>query len=621
MDVLFRPSIPDNLEHWQVFEDDDQIIRFMENSKEFTDTQINFLADSMDLEIINLQNNTLPKGCVPLENLFDRHDVFKGKRTNKQAEEALEFNIGTKMDPRTVKIGKGTTEKERKEILELIREFKDTFAWNYDELKAYRGDVIQHAIPLVEGAKPFRQNLRHINPKLAGQIQKELQKMVDAGIIAPIRYSSWMSNLVVVRKKNGDIRLCVDFRNLNQMSLKDNYPLPNMEHLLQRVTGAGMMSMLDGFLGYNQVLLKREDQLKTAFTTPWGTFMYLRMPFGLMNAGATFQRAMDFAFRDLIPKIIEIYQDDLTVVSKERKDHLSHLRIVFERCRKYGISLNPKKSIFGIDEGKLLGHVASPRGVSIDPERVQSIKDVCPPVNKKTLQSFLGKINFIRRFVPNFAERIKPLSALLKKDVAFRWGNEADRSFEDIKNAISQAPVLISPDFSRDFIIFSFASQDTIAGVLMQKDADNFEHPVAFMSKVLRDSELNYTITEKQAYALVKSLQHFRNYVGYNKIKAYVPYPAVKDVLSQQDCMGTRGKWVSNIQEYDLEIKPTKIIKGQGLAQMLTGSNQQAIQTGENEQVNVTVSELEHDEWYSDIVYYLKNFPCPEHLVDHKRRA
>jgi hypothetical protein len=158
------------------------------------------------------------------------------------------------------------------------------------------------------------------------------------------------------------------------------------------------------------------------------------------------------------------------------------------------------------------------------------------------LQSFLEKINFIRRFVPNFVERIKPLSALLKKDVVFRWDDKTNKSFKDIKYAISQAPVLISPYFSRDFIIFSFASQDTIAGFLMQKDVDDYEHPVDFMSKVLRDSELNYSIMEKQAYALVKSLKHFRNYVGYNKIKAYVPYPAVKDVLSQQDCMGTRGK-------------------------------------------------------------------------------
>jgi hypothetical protein len=167
---------------------------------------------------------------------------------------------------------------------------------------------------------------------------------------------------------------------------------------------------------------------------------------------------MDFSFRDLIQKIIEIYQDDLTVVSKDRKDHISHLRIIFERCRKYGISLNPKKSVFGIDEGKLLGHVASKGGISINAERVQSIKDVYPPINKKSLQSFFGNINFIRRFVPNFAERIKPMIALLKKDVAFRWDDKAIKSFEYIKDAISQASVLINPDYSRDFIIFLFVS-------------------------------------------------------------------------------------------------------------------------------------------------------------------
>ena len=181
--------------------------------------------------------------------------------------------------------------------------------------------------------------------------------MLATGIIAQTRDSSWVSNLVVVRKKNGEIRLCVDFRNLNVAFEKDNYALSNMETLLQRITGSSMMSMLDGFSGYNQVLVKEEDIHKTAFTTPWGTFEYLRMPFGLLNAGATFQRAMDYAFKDIIGKIIEIYQDDLTVFSKERKDHISHLRKVFERCRKYKISLNPAKSVFGVDEGKLPGHI------------------------------------------------------------------------------------------------------------------------------------------------------------------------------------------------------------------------------------------------------------------------
>jgi hypothetical protein len=196
--------------------------------------------------------------------------------------------------------------------------------------------------------------------------------------------------------------------------------------------------------------------------------------------------------------------------------------------------------------------LASKGVISIDPERVKSTKYVRPPVNKNYLQSFFGKIDFIQRFVPKFVERIKPMSSLPKKDVAFRWDDKAIKYFEDIKDPISQALVLINPDYSRHFIIFSFASQDTIAGVLMQKDADNYEHAMDFMSKVLGDSELNYSITDKLAYSLVKSLKHFRNYVGYNKIKAYVPYPTVKDALSQQDCMGTKGKWVSKIQEYEL---------------------------------------------------------------------
>jgi hypothetical protein len=170
-------------------------------------------------------------------------------------------------------------------------------------------------------------------------------------------------------------------------------------------------------------------------------------------------------------------------------------------------------------------------------------------------------------------------------------------------------------------MIFSFASQDTITGVLLHKVVDDHEHPIAFMSKFFRDSELNYSITEKQAYSLVKCLTHYRNYVGYNKIKAYVPYPIVKDVLSQQDCMGTMGKWVSKIQEYDLEIKPTKIVKGQVLARMLTERNQEDIQMGESEQINMVISELKHDEWYSDKIYYLNNLSCPDHLVDYKRRA
>jgi hypothetical protein len=436
-----------------------------------------------------------------------------------------------------------------------------SWPFSYDELKVYREDVIRHVIPLKEATKPFRQKLRQLNPKLAPLVQKELQKMLEAGIIAQTRHASWCSNMVVARKKTGNIQICIDFRNLNIACTKDHYPLPKMETLLQRVTGPGMISMLDGFSGYNQIRLKAEDRHKTTFTTPWGTFEYLRMPFGLSNAGATFQRAMDYAFRGLIGKLIEIYQDDLTVFSKDGKTHIDHLRQVLDRCREFGISLNPAKSVFGVTEGKLLGHIITKDGVKLDPERVEAIGKVPLPTTKKLLQSFLGQTNFVHRFIPNYVEIMKPIYKLLKKDVKFEWNDESKRAFESIKTAICEAPVLISPDYEKDFQIFSFASEDTIVGVLLQKNDQGHDQPIAYMSRALQNSELKYPMFEKQAYALVKSLKHFRVFIGYSKVIGYVPNSAVKDVLSQVEGLGSRGRWIAKIQEYDLEIKPTKLIK------------------------------------------------------------
>jgi hypothetical protein len=196
---------------------------------------------------------------------------------------------------------------------------------------------------------------------------QELRKLLDAKIIFQVRHSAWVENLVPVRKKSGEIRLCVDFWNLNRASEKDNYPVPPMEQLLQTVSGSEIFSLLDGFSGYNQVLVSEEDHLKTTFRTKWGTFAYKRMPFGLINAGETFQRAMDVAFRGLINRCVVVYLDDVTVYSKNREEHIQHLTQIFERCRKYGISLNPKKTIFGVEEGKLLGHIISQAGIHIDP--------------------------------------------------------------------------------------------------------------------------------------------------------------------------------------------------------------------------------------------------------------
>jgi ribonuclease HI len=309
VEIRYRPSVPDNVKHWRVFEDDQEIEKFLQSIDEFSAVHIDedpdeepdhhpeeLLNKVADHQIIQLPSNHIPRGLIPLEILFNRNDVSVKGRISGDDADTTECNIGTSEEPRLVKLSKSLTEEQRIGYTRLLREFADVFLWTYEDLKTYDTSVIEHKIPLKEEARPFRQKLRQINPTLLPVMEREVKKLLDAQIIVPLRYSSWVANLVPVRKKSGEIRLCVDFRNLNRSSRKDNYPLPNMEHILQRVTGASRISMIDGFSGYNQISVMPEDREKTAFTTPWGTFMYAKMPFGLMNAGATFQRAMDIAF-------------------------------------------------------------------------------------------------------------------------------------------------------------------------------------------------------------------------------------------------------------------------------------------------------------------------------------
>jgi hypothetical protein len=203
----------------------------------------------------------------------------------------------------------------------------------------------------------------------------------------------------------------------------------------------------------------------------------------------------------------------VTVYSKYDEEHLLHLRRMFEKCRKFGISLNPKKSLFRLEEGKLLEHIILKDGIKIDPNMIEAIQKVDHPRNIKELQSFIGKINFLRRFILNLVELIRNITNMLKKDTKIKWDVESKQSFEQVKHALTQSPVLISPDYTKDFYLFSFASEHTIAAVLLQKNSEGYEQPIAFFSKSLRDVSLNYNIMDKQDFALVKAIKEFRVYI------------------------------------------------------------------------------------------------------------
>jgi hypothetical protein len=215
-----------------------------------------------------LKNNQIPKGMIPLERLFDHDNIPLKSTLQPQPEDVEYYNIGTKETPKMVNISKYIPLEMKIKYVELLKKYNDVFAWSYDELRTYDTTVIELKIPLKQGIKPFRQKLRQINPILLPVIEREVKKLLDAKIIVPLRYSEWVANLVPVRKKNNEIRLCVDFRNLNRSSLKDNYPLPKMDHVLEKVVGENIMSMIDGFSGYNQIAIHKDDKEKTTFTTP-----------------------------------------------------------------------------------------------------------------------------------------------------------------------------------------------------------------------------------------------------------------------------------------------------------------------------------------------------------------
>jgi hypothetical protein len=351
-----------------------------------------------------------------------------------------------------------------------MKDFPDFFSYSYEDLKVYDTKPIQHVIPIKDDKKTFKRKLRRINLLLLPLIEKEVRKLFDAKIIVSLRLFKWLANSVPVRKRSGEIRLCEYFQNLNRFSLKDNYPLPNMDYILQKVVGSHKMSMLDGFFRYNQIMVHPDDQEKTTATTNWGTFMYAKIPFGLMNAGETFQRDMYIDFADEKHKFIVIYLDDIIVFSNSSDEHLKHLRRVFQKCRRFGISLNPQKYNFEMQEGKLLGHIISKDGIKIDPNRVATIMKIVTPKRKKEVRSFLGGVKFLRRFIPNLAEIIKFITSMLRKGSEIKWTPEYRKSFEYIKVSLTKSPILSRSDYAKDFILFSFSLEHTIAGVLLQKN-------------------------------------------------------------------------------------------------------------------------------------------------------
>ena len=291
-----------------------------------------------------------------------------------------------------------------------------------------------------------------------------------------------------------------------------------MDLLIDSAMGHALFSFMNGFNGYNQIFMSPKDAEKTAFRTPIGNFYYTIMPFGLKNAGATYQRTMTAMFHDMMHREIKDYVDDIVVKSKNREDHLVILRKVFERCRLYQLKMNPFKCAFEVSAGKFLGFLVHQRGIDIDPKQASSIATMKPPTTHKELESFLGKLSYIRRFIPGLAAVTSTFAPLLKKGVPFRWSFECQQAFERVQDIMAKLPTVCAPIFGKPLRLYLASNNQAIEALIAQEDSHGVEQPIYYVSRALKDAETRYSGVERSCLALIYALQCLQHYFLAHKV-------------------------------------------------------------------------------------------------------
>ncbi|KAH9801189.1 hypothetical protein KPL71_000934 [Citrus sinensis] len=435
------------------------------------------------------------------------------------------------------------------------RHTRRTIGWTMADIKGISPSICMHKIMLEDCSSNSVEHQRKLNPIMKEVVKKEIIKWLDAGIIYPISDSSWVSPVQCVPKKGGITKL-------NKATRKDHFPLPFIDQILDRLAGKQYYCFLDGYSGYNQIAIALEDQEKTTFTCPYGTFAFRRMPFGLCNAPATFQRCMMSIFSDMVEQTLEVFMDDFSVFGETYNDGLHNLEEVLKRCEMTNLVLNWEKCHFMVQEGIVLGHKVSTDGIEVDKAKIEVIVKLPPPTSVKGIRSFLGHAGFCRRFIKDFSKVAKPLCSLLEYDKPFYSGKECHQAFGALKKALITTPVIISPDWTLPFELMCDASDHSVGAVLGQK-RDKVFHSIYYASKTLTYTQINYTTTEKELLAVVFAFDKFRAYLVGTRVTVYIDHAAIKYLISNKDAKPRLIRWILLLQEFDLEIKDRKGIENQ----------------------------------------------------------
>ena len=438
------------------------------------------------------------------------------------------------------------------DLTKVLQKYEDVFPEDLpDQLPPPRS--VDHHIHLVPGSEaPSRPTYRLSYTEMQ-ELRRQIDELCNKNLIRPSQ-SPYGAPILFVKKKDGSLRLCVDYRALNRITIKNKYPLPRIEELFDQLYQATIFSKIDLRSGYHQIRIAPEDTHKTAFRTRYGHFEFLVLPFGLTNAPATFMTLMNDIFRPLLDKCVVVYLDDILVFSRSHEEHLQHLQQVLDILRENKLYAKRSKCEFLRTEVEFLGHIVSAKGLCADPKKIQTLCEWPQPNNVPEHQSFLGLANYYRKFVPNHADICVPLTNLLHKNQPFVWSPECQLAFERLKKALTTNPVLRLPNPDLPFEVTTDASDFAVGAVLSQTHT-NGNHPVAFESRKLYQAERNYATHEKELLAVVHALKTWRVYLSGSRFVVFSDHLSLRFIRTQPTLSRRQARWLEFLEEFDFDIQ------------------------------------------------------------------
>ncbi|GJX64777.1 putative reverse transcriptase domain-containing protein [Tanacetum coccineum] len=447
----------------------------------------------------------------------------------------------------TTKEAEDKSEKKRLDNVPIFQDFLEVFPEDLSGLPPTR--QVEFQIDLIPGTAPVARAPYRLAPSEMKELSEQLKELSDKGFIRPSS-SPWGAPVLFVKKKDGSFRMCIDYQELNKLTVKNRYPLPRIDDLFDQLQGSSVYSKIDLRSGYHQLRVREGDILKTAFRTRYGYYEFQVMPFGLTNAPAVFMDLMNRVCNPYLDKFVIVFIDDILIYSKNKKEHEEHLRTILELLKKEELYAKFSKCEFWIPKVQFLGHVINSEGIHVDPAKIESIKDWVSPKSPTEIRQFLGLAGYYRRFIEGFSKIAKPMTKLTQKKVKFVWGDKQEAAFQTLKQKLCSAPILALPEGSEDFVAYCDASIKGLGVVLMQRDK-----VIAYASRQLKIHEKNYTTHDLELGAVVFALKIWRHYLYGTKCTVFTDHKSLQHILNQKELNMRQRRWLELLSDYDCEIR------------------------------------------------------------------